>query len=116
MKRVLALVWCAVVLVVACAGCGGGGAAKKSDTVTLVTHNAFAASKEVLAEFTRQTGYKIKLVQPGDAGVIVNQAILRKGNPLGDVLFGVDNTFSRRASMPRSSMRTRRSTSRSGPG
>jgi thiamine transport system substrate-binding protein len=81
--------------VLVAAGCGGG--TKKSDTVTLVTHDAFAASKDVLAEFTKQTGYKIKLVQPGDAGVLVNQAILRKGNPLGDVLFGVDNTFLTRA-------------------
>jgi thiamine transport system substrate-binding protein len=75
-------------------GCSSGGGTK---TVTLVTHDAFAASKDVLAEFTKRTGYNIKLVQPGDAGVTVNQAILRKGNPLGDVLFGVDNTFLTRA-------------------
>ncbi len=82
--------------------CSSGGdtksaGTKSSGTVTLLTHDAFAASPEVLAEFTKQTGYKIKLVQPGDAGVTVNQAILRKGNPLGDVLFGVDNTFLTRA-------------------
>jgi len=70
---------------------------KKSGTVRLLTHNAFAASKEVLADFTKQTGYQIKLVQPGDAGVMVNQAILTKDNPLGDVMFGVDNTFLTRA-------------------
>jgi thiamine transport system substrate-binding protein len=32
-------------------------------------------------------------VQGGDAGSVVNQAILTKGNPQGDVLFGVDNTL-----------------------
>jgi thiamine transport system substrate-binding protein len=73
------------------------GSAKKDTTVTLLTHDAFAASKEVLADFTAQTGYKVKLVQPGDAGVVVNQAILTKDHPVADALFGVDNTFLTRA-------------------
>jgi thiamine transport system substrate-binding protein len=71
--------------------------AKKIATVRLLTHSSFAASKEVLADFTKQTGYKVKLVQPGDAGVMVNEAILRKANPVADALFGVDNTFLTRA-------------------
>jgi thiamine transport system substrate-binding protein len=33
----------------------------------------------------------------GDAGQVLNQSILSKSNPLGDVLFGVDNTFLSRA-------------------
>jgi len=69
----------------------------RGGTVTLLTHDAFAASKDVLADFTRQTGYKVKLLQPGDAGVVVNQAILRKDHPVADALFGVDNTFLSRA-------------------
>ncbi len=71
--------------------------AKKITTVRLLTHSSFAASPAVLADFTKQTGYKIKLVQPGDAGVMVNEAILRKANPVADALFGVDNTFLTRA-------------------
>jgi thiamine transport system substrate-binding protein len=96
---VFLLVGLLVALASACGSSGAtkSGGTKKSGTVTLLTHNAFAASKEVLADFTKQTGYQIKLVQPGDAGVMVNQAILRKGNPLGDVMFGVDNTFLTRA-------------------
>jgi thiamine transport system substrate-binding protein len=66
-------------------------------TVRLLTHSSFAASKAVLADFTKETGYKVKLVQPGDAGVMVNEAILRKDNPVADALFGVDNTFLTRA-------------------
>src|SRR5215472_16052011 len=71
--------------------------AKGSQTVVLLTHDSFAASPSVLADFTKQTGYKVKVVQPGDAGVVVNQAILTKSHPLGDVLYGVDNTFLSRA-------------------
>jgi thiamine transport system substrate-binding protein len=69
----------------------------KITTVRLLTHSSFAVSKDVLADFTKQTGYKVKLVQPGDAGVMVNEAILRKNNPVADALFGVDNTFLTRA-------------------
>jgi thiamine transport system substrate-binding protein len=37
------------------------------------------------------------LLQSGDTGAVLNQAILSKGNPLADVFFGVDNTFLSRA-------------------
>ncbi|NSC24168.1 thiamine ABC transporter substrate-binding protein [Streptomyces albus subsp. chlorinus] len=73
--------------------CGGSGDAGDSKTVTLVTHDSFAASKGVLKDFTKQTGYKVKVLRGGDAGAAVNQAVLNKGNPQGDVFFGVDNTL-----------------------
>ncbi len=34
---------------------------------------------------------------PGDAGALVNQLVLTKDAPLGDVVYGVDNTFASRA-------------------
>ena len=37
------------------------------------------------------------MLRSGDAGAAVNQAILTKDNPQGDVFFGVDNTFLSRA-------------------
>lgn len=73
------------------------GAATPSRTVTLVTHDSFAVSEKVLDRFTTRTGIEVKVLQVGDAGQVVNQAILTKDNPLGDVLFGVDNTFLTRA-------------------
>src|SRR5262249_54175168 len=71
--------------------------AAPSTTITLVTHDSFAASKSVMAKFTKQTGVKVKILQQGDAGAALNQAILTKDHPLGDVFFGVDNTFLGRA-------------------
>jgi thiamine transport system substrate-binding protein len=85
------------------AGCGGSGSGDSTAdgghgrTVTLVTHDSFAASKEVLKEFTERTGYRVEVLRAGDAGSTVNQAVLNKGNPQGDVLFGVDNTLLSRA-------------------
>ncbi|WP_062205974.1 thiamine ABC transporter substrate binding subunit [Streptomyces sp. NBRC 109706] len=71
---------------------GSGGS-----EVVLVTHESFLVSDEVLAAFTEETGFRVKLLRAGDAGVMVNQAVLSKGNPQGDVLFGVDNTLLSRA-------------------
>ena len=61
--------------------------------VTLITHDSFALSDGTLAEFTAQTGYEVELLEIGDAGTLVAEAILTKRRPLGDVLFGIDNTF-----------------------
>ena len=69
----------------------------RGQTVTLLTHDAFAVSKDVLADFTRATGIKVKVLKSGDAGAMVNKAILTKDAPLADAIFGVDNTFLTRA-------------------
>jgi thiamine transport system substrate-binding protein len=72
---------------------GGGG----PKTVTLVSHNSWAASKDVIAAFEKQSGYQVKVLEDGDAGQAVNKAVLTKDNPQGDVFFGVDNTLLSRA-------------------
>jgi thiamine transport system substrate-binding protein len=64
-----------------------------SGTVTLVTYDSFALSKKTLKQFEDQTGVKVKVLQNGDAGKMVNTAILTKNRPQGDVMFGVDSTF-----------------------
>ena len=66
-------------------------------TVQLVTHDSFNVSEEVLAGFTDRTGIEVEILRGGDAGQVVNQAILSAGNPQGDVLFGIDNTLLSRA-------------------
>ena len=69
----------------------------QENTLTLVTHDSFNISEEVLAQFEDETGITVEILRSGDAGQMVNQSILSKSNPLGDVLFGVDNTFLSRA-------------------
>lgn len=61
--------------------------------ITLVTHDSFALSEDTLAKFTDETCIKVKQVGSGDAGELVAKSILTKDQPLGDVLFGIDNTF-----------------------
>jgi thiamine transport system substrate-binding protein len=100
MKRAVTLI-AALMLLAACSSSSKSSepepAAEKIETVNLLTHSSFATSKGVLEEFTNETGYKVKIVQPGDAGLMVNQAILRKDNPIGDLMYGIDNTFLTRA-------------------
>lgn len=71
--------------------------AQDTDTVVVVTHDSFAISEEVLLEFEENTGLTVEILRAGDAGQVVNQSILSKNNPLGDLLYGVDNTFLSRA-------------------
>ncbi|MFJ8694068.1 thiamine ABC transporter substrate-binding protein [Streptomyces roseolilacinus] len=81
----------------ACGGSGGTEDGARSKTVTLVSHDSFAASDAVLKAFTEETGYTVKVLKSGDAVEAVNKAVLTKGAPQGDVFFGVDNTTLSRA-------------------
>lgn len=69
----------------------------RGTTVKLLTHDAWAVTPAVLDAFTQQTGIKVQVLKNGDAGAMVNQAILAKDRPVADALFGVDNTFLSRA-------------------
>ncbi|MBX3100844.1 MAG: thiamine ABC transporter substrate-binding protein [Salinibacterium sp.] len=65
--------------------------------LVLVTHDSFALSEGILDTFTEQTGIPVTVQSAGDAGQLVNTLVLTKDSPLGDVVFGIDNTFASRA-------------------
>lgn len=73
------------------------GTGAKSGTVTVLTHDSFALSDDVKASFTAETGYDLQVVSQGDGGQLVNQLVLTKDAPLGDAVYGIDNTFAGRA-------------------
>ncbi|WP_171170338.1 thiamine ABC transporter substrate binding subunit [Streptomyces sp. I05A-00742] len=100
LRRALGATAVAALALPALAACGGSDGSDEADggkTVTLVSHESFAVSPDVLKQFTAETGYTVKTLKSGDAGRAVNQAILSKSHPQGDVLFGVDNTLLSRA-------------------
>lgn len=66
-------------------------------TLTVMTHDSFAASEEVIAEFERLNNAKVNFLLSGDTGSALNRAVLTKASPLADVFYGVDNTFLSRA-------------------
>jgi thiamine transport system substrate-binding protein len=66
-------------------------------TVTVMTHDSFDVSEDVVQAFQEQCDCQVQFLRSGDAGLMLNQALLTKENPLADVLYGVDNTFLSRA-------------------
>jgi thiamine transport system substrate-binding protein len=99
LARALSLV-AAACLPVAC----GSGPATAPDpgpfadqAITLVTHDSFRVSQGILEAFTAETGVTVTVENAGDTGQMVATSILTADNPIGDVMYGVDNTFLQRA-------------------
>ncbi|MGD8397491.1 MAG: thiamine ABC transporter substrate-binding protein, partial [Anaerolineae bacterium] len=65
--------------------------------VTVMTHDSFDVSQEVVDTFQAQCNCEIRFLQSGDTGLMLNQALLSKDNPIADVIYGIDNTFLSRA-------------------
>src|SRR5699024_1726024 len=78
-------------------GEGGGDDGDDPGVVRVVTHDSFAVSEDLIADFEDDTGYTLEFSAPGDGGALVNQLILTTDSPLGDVTYGVDNSFAGRA-------------------
>ena len=103
--RTRSLTALALVAALGVTGCGSSdddsdGTSKDAaagKTVVIATHDSWAMSKEVMAEFTAKTGITVKIQPHGDAGELTNKLVLTKDNPVADVVYGLDNTFASRA-------------------
>ena len=96
MKRISTTLFSFILLL---ASCAPQAPAQNTDpqTLTIITHDSFSVSEEVVKAFEDANNARIVFLQSGDAGAVLNKAILTKNAPLADVLFGVDNTFLSRA-------------------
>jgi thiamine transport system substrate-binding protein len=91
MKRIRCLLL-SILLLVSCAPGPSG-----PRTLTVMTHDSFAATEAVIQAFEQAENAKVTFIKSGDAGAVLNKAILSRDAPLADVLYGVDNTFLSRA-------------------
>jgi len=86
---------------VALAGCAPAATARATPsgprTLTVMTHDSFALSADVKAEFEAAHNVTVQFLLSGDSGEALGKAILAYGQPLADVFYGVDNTFLSRA-------------------
>jgi len=89
MKRVSIILFSAVLFT----ACGPKGPAE----LTVMTHNSFDVSKDLVLEFEQANNVDVIFLASGDTGEALNKAILTKDAPLADVFYGVDNTFLSRA-------------------
>jgi thiamine transport system substrate-binding protein len=86
MKKIATLMASALLL----AGCSP---VQSNETLTLVAHDSFAISDELIQAFESETGLKLEIIRAGDAGSLTNRLVLTKESPIADVVFGIDNTF-----------------------
>jgi thiamine transport system substrate-binding protein len=94
MKRLILLF---LMLLAACSAQATAPQSTEPQTITVMTHDSFSVSEAVVKSFEEANNAKVVFLQSGDAGAVLNKAILTKDAPLADVLFGVDNTFLSRA-------------------
>jgi thiamine transport system substrate-binding protein len=82
--------------------CGPAAEAGEAPTdgasITLVAYESFPTDADnpvvrALASFTDETGIDVEILIAGDTGTMLSKATLTAGNPEGDVMWGVDNTF-----------------------
>jgi thiamine transport system substrate-binding protein len=94
--RTLALATAAASLA-ACSVVGGSEKPQAATDVVLVTHDSFVLPKPLIRQFEDESGYHLIVRASGDGGTLTNKLVLSQGDPIGDVAFGVDNTFATRA-------------------
>ena len=68
-----------------------------TSNLTLIAYNSFVPPEGAFDAFTKETGLTVQVALSGDTGEMVAKASLTSGNPEGDVMWGVDNTFISRA-------------------
>ncbi len=99
-----------LLLAILLAACGAGAASPAATngaenldagagpvTLTVMTHDSFAVSEDVVRQFEQEHNVRLNFLLSGDAGSALNRAVLSKGAPLADVFYGVDSTFLSRA-------------------
>ena len=65
--------------------------------LVVLTNDSFDISEDVIAEFEADNNVTVIIQKGGSSGAVLNRAILEKGNPSADLLYGVDNTYLSRA-------------------
>jgi thiamine transport system substrate-binding protein len=97
--RTLTALLTALALIVTACGEDDPGQTGAPETLTILAHDSFAnaVDDETFASFTEVSGIEVEVLGGGDAGSVVNQAVLSADNPIADVLFGIDDTFLSRA-------------------
>jgi len=86
------------ILILLLTACGRDEVETPEDqSLTVMTHDSFAVSDEVLAAFEQENAVTVNFIRSGDTGSAVNAAVLAAGQPFADVFYGADNTFLSRA-------------------
>jgi len=94
-KKLFFILFVLVLLVSACQP-----TANEVRTLTIITHDSFSVSAELVSRFEEENNVRLVFIQGGDTGSALNRLILTSVNsktPEADVFYGLDNTFLSRA-------------------
>ena len=72
-------------------------ATPEPSTLVVLTNDSFDIGEDIIAQFEEINNASVTIQKAGSSGQVLNRAIHEKGNPSGDLLYGVDNTFLSRA-------------------
>ena len=96
-KKAILILFTLIFLLVACQP---GTDPTSPQTLTVITHDSFSVSSELVTQFEEANNAKLVFIQGGDTGSVLNRLILTSVNndlPEADVFYGLDNTFLSRA-------------------
>ncbi len=96
-KKILLLLLTVLFIITACSPSPTPTDEPGPVTLTVMTHDSFAVSEEVVKAFEIEYGAKLVFLKSGDTGAALNRAILTRNDPEADIFYGVDNTFLSRA-------------------
>ena len=103
MNRILSIVRAAVLLLLglAAAAAGATPAVEQEAELVVYAYDSFVAewgpAPRVIPKFEELHGVTVRVVSVGDAGQVLNRAILEKESPQADIVLGIDNNMLSRA-------------------
>ena len=96
MKKTISLLLVALFLFFGCTA-----PQPQEKTLTIYTYDSmvseYGLGPKVVPKFEEECGCKVNMVALGDAGQVLNRAIIEKNNPKADVIIGVDNSLASKA-------------------
>jgi thiamine transport system substrate-binding protein len=91
----------AVLLLFAAAAVPATPGAEKEAQLVIYAYDSFVAewgpAPVVIPKFEEKHGVEVEVISVGDAGQVLNRAILEKENPQADIVLGIDNNMLSRA-------------------
>jgi thiamine transport system substrate-binding protein len=91
----------ALMLLLAAAAVGAAPAAEQEPELVIYAYDSFVSewgpAPKVIPKFEDKHGVKVRVVSVGDAGQVLNRAILEKDDPQADIILGIDNNMLARA-------------------
>ena len=99
-KKIVPVLFVLALLLAACQPTVSDTPTAEIEILTVLTHDSFSISKELVEQFETDNKAQLNFIQGGDTGSALNRLILTSigsETPEADVFYGLDNTFLSRA-------------------